>query len=56
MAITEALLTAEEFRLLPDNGQPSELVAWENRSNEYALSPPRGDLREHCPHTQALLG
>jgi Uma2 family endonuclease len=26
MATAEALLTAEEYRLLPDNGQPTELV------------------------------
>jgi Uma2 family endonuclease len=26
VAIAEALLTAEEYRLLPDNGQPTELV------------------------------
>lgn len=52
MAIAEALLTAEEFALLPDNGRPSELV----RGRVVELNLPFPRHGQICTKVARLLG
>ena len=52
MATAEALLTAEEYRLLPDNGQPTELV----RGRVVAVNVPAPRHGEICVRIVRILG
>jgi Uma2 family endonuclease len=52
MAIAEALLTAEEYRLLPDNGQPTELV----RGRVVPVNMPFPRHGQICSRLARLLG
>jgi Uma2 family endonuclease len=52
MATAEALLTAEEYLLLPDNGQPTELV----RGRIVPLNMPFPRHGESCSAIVILLG
>jgi Uma2 family endonuclease len=52
MATVEALLTAEEYLLLPDDGQPSELVR--GKVVPLAISTPRHGY--YCARTVRLIG
>lgn len=51
MAVTEALLTAEEYRLLPDNAQPTELV----RGRIVPMNMPAPRHGQICGQTVYLL-
>src|SRR5262245_47494880 len=52
MAVAEALLTAEEYARLPDNGQPTELV----RGRVVALNVPWPRHGQICTKVIMLLG
>jgi Uma2 family endonuclease len=52
MATVETLLTAEEYRLLPDNGQPTELV----RGRVVNLNIPAPRHGYFCGNITRLLG
>jgi Uma2 family endonuclease len=52
MATAEALLTAEEYSLLPDNGQPTELIR--GRAVDVNLPTPRHG--EICTQVVRILG
>src|ERR1700758_5137292 len=52
MATVETLLTAEEYRLLPDNGQPTELV----RGRIVPLNMPYPRHGEICSRVDRLVG
>ena len=52
MATAEALLTAEEYRLLPENGRPTELV----RGELVTMNMPAPRHGEICSRTDRIVG
>ncbi|MBY0527501.1 MAG: Uma2 family endonuclease [Gemmataceae bacterium] len=52
MAVAEALITAEEYRVLPDNGQPTELV----RGRIVPRNMPTTRHGYYCARIARLLG